>query len=235
MRVWNFVGRSPVTSTDRFTYFQSDPAPGLYLNQFAFPFTITPATATNQLPPGNYITYFLQVTNPLPGDALSVLVTDNLPPETTLVSCLSGGACAGSGNSRTISFSSIPGSGAVAGGTLVVRINDSVADGTPITNTAMVTSSTPDPDLSDNTATTTIIAGASPLASNVIPQATGGLLSAAVAEGNYRQGLLELLVYQSRFDQCALAERAVTAGGHVWFFEGSDRSLSPTCHSLKFF
>ena len=223
VQVWNVVGKSPFSTADRFTYLESDPAQGLYLNQFALPFTITPANANSAYPVGNYITYALNVTNPLPTDAASVLVTDNLPPETTLWFCFPGssGVCGGAGNSRTISFSSIPGFGSVAGANLVVRINDGVAAGTAITNTAMVTSSSPDPDLSDNSATTTIIAGASPSASNRIPQATGGLLSAAVAEGNHRQGLLELLVYQSRFDQCALVD---PQGTRSW----------PTCHSLRF-
>ena len=37
------------------------------------------------------------------------------------------------------------------------RVNDNVAAGAVITNSATVTSSTPDPDLSDNTATTTVV------------------------------------------------------------------------------
>jgi uncharacterized repeat protein (TIGR01451 family) len=94
VQVWNFVGKSPITTADRFTYLESDLARGLYLNQFALPFTITPATATSVLPVGNYITYVLRLTNPLPVGASSVLVTDNLPPETTLLICNSdGGVC----------------------------------------------------------------------------------------------------------------------------------------------
>jgi uncharacterized repeat protein (TIGR01451 family) len=202
VQVWNFVGKSPITNADRFTYLESDPAQGLYLNQFALPFTITPANADSTYPVGNYVTYALNVTNPLPTAAASVLVTDNLPPETTLWFCFpgTGGVCDGAGNSRTVSFSSIPGSGSVTGASLVVRINDSVTAGTSITNTAMVTSSSPDPDLSDNSATTTIIVGASPSAANRIPNATWGPLSAAVTQDNHRQGLLKLLVYQSLFE-----------------------------------
>jgi len=157
---------------------------------------------------GNYVTYALRVTNPLPAEAASGLVTDTLPSETTLRYCFTsiGGVCDGAGNSRTIGFPSIPGLGSVAEVDLVVRINDSVAAGTAITNTAMVTSSSPDPDLSDNSATTTIIAVLSPLAANRIPNATCGPLSAAVTESNHRPGLLELLVYQPILDQCALVD-----------------------------
>jgi uncharacterized repeat protein (TIGR01451 family) len=189
VQVSNFVGKSPITTADRFTYFDADPAQGLYLNQFALPFTITPANADSAYPVGNYVTYVLRVTNPLPAEAASVLVIDNLPPETTLRYCFtsSGGVCSGAGNSRTVSFSSIPGFGSVAEVDLIVRINDSVTAGTAITNTAMVTSSSPDPDLSDNSATTTIIAGASPSASNRIPKATTAPLCASA--GGWRDQL----------------------------------------------
>jgi uncharacterized repeat protein (TIGR01451 family) len=219
VEVWNFVGKSPITTADRFTYLDSDPAQGLYLNQFALPFTITPAGANDAYPAGNYVTYVLRVTNPLPAEAASVLVTDSLPAETTLRYCFTsiggrGGVCDGAGNSRTISFPSIPGFGSVAEVDLVVRINDSVAAGTVITNTAMVTSSSPDPDFSDNSATTTIIAGLSPLAANRIPNATGGPLSAAVTERNHRPGLLELLGYQSLLDQCNRVDPQGTRSYH---------------------
>jgi hypothetical protein len=38
-----------------------------------------------------------------------------------------------------------------------VKVNDNVPAGTIITNTATITSSTPDPDLSDNTSTTSVV------------------------------------------------------------------------------
>jgi uncharacterized repeat protein (TIGR01451 family) len=148
VRVWNFVGVSPITPGDRFTYGQAN---GLFVTQFAITRTITPAEATLWLPAGYYISYELIVTNPMPAAATSVVLTDVLPAETTIVSC---GAC--SGNNLTLTFASIP-YGVPVGASVLVRVNDNVQTGTIISNTATVTSSSSDPDLSDNTATTTVV------------------------------------------------------------------------------
>jgi uncharacterized repeat protein (TIGR01451 family) len=160
VHVWNFVGKSPVTATDRFTY---APANGLFLNQFALQHTVTPALATPWFPAGNYITYVLTITNPMQTDSTSVVLTDALPAEATLVACIAdgGGVCSGSGNNRSVTFLSIP-YGVPATVRLLVRLNDNVAPGTIIPNTAIVSSLTPDIDLSDNTTTTTVIVPAPP-------------------------------------------------------------------------
>src|SRR5215813_11889233 len=86
-------------------------------------------------------------------------VTDDLPAETTFVSCSStgGGVCSGSGNNRTVTFASLA-SGQSETITLVANVSCSVADGTAINNTATVTSFRPDSDMDNNSATATTTA-----------------------------------------------------------------------------
>lgn len=107
---------------------------------------------------GSNVTYTITVTNNGPGSAASVVVTDNLPSQLTFVSCNStnGGVCGGTGNNRTVTFSSLS-SGASATITLVATVNCAVADGSLINNTASVTSDTEDPNTGNNSqsATTT--------------------------------------------------------------------------------
>src|SRR5262249_2907948 len=106
VRVWNFVGVSAVTAADRFTY---APANGLFLTQLALPRTIPSKTAPPCFPAGNYISYSLIISNPMQANAESVVLTDILPAETTVVSCnFIGGSCGGSGNNLTLTFPPIP-------------------------------------------------------------------------------------------------------------------------------
>jgi uncharacterized repeat protein (TIGR01451 family) len=118
---------------------------------------ITKTDSPDPVTTGSDVTYTINVTNNGPGTAQSVIVTDNLPGSVTFVSCSStgGGVCGGTGNNRTITFSSLA-SGASATITLVATANG--AGGTTITNTATVASSTSDPNTGNNssTATTTV-------------------------------------------------------------------------------
>jgi len=102
---------------------------------------------------GSNITYMFTVTNTGLNTASSVVVTDNLPAGTAFVSCGStgGGVCGGVGNHRTVSFASL-GPGASAMITLVVKVTCSAPSGT-LSNTATVSSSTPDPNLVNNSST----------------------------------------------------------------------------------
>ncbi len=104
---------------------------------------------------GSDLTYTINITNNGPGTAQSVLVSDNLPGGLVFVSCTStaAGVCGGTGHNRKITFSSLP-SGASATIALVATANGE--DGSTITNTAIVTSATSDPDAGNNSATTTI-------------------------------------------------------------------------------
>jgi hypothetical protein len=68
--------------------------------------------------------------------------------------------CGGSGNNRTITFTSLaPGTLTI---TLVASVNCSVAHNTAISNTATVSSSTPDPDSNNNSAMATTTASNPP-------------------------------------------------------------------------
>jgi uncharacterized repeat protein (TIGR01451 family) len=106
---------------------------------------------------GSDVTYTITLINTGPGDAPSTVVSDTLPGGTTFVSCASsaGGICGGTGNDRTITFSSLT-AGASATILLVANVNSSVADGTTLTNTATVTAYEPDTNLTNNTSAATV-------------------------------------------------------------------------------
>ena len=112
---------------------------------------------------GSNITYTITVANNGPDTASSVTVTDNLPATTTFVSCNStgGGVCGGSGNNRTVTFTSM-GSGTSAVITLVTQVNCNVANGTTITNTASVSSLTPDSESGNNSSMASVTANNPP-------------------------------------------------------------------------
>src|SRR6266700_1574860 len=153
---------------------------------------------------GNNLTYTVTVTNNGPDTATSVTVTDNLPAETTFVSCSStgGGVCSGSGNNRTVTFASLASGGSEAI-TFVASVNCSVADGTVISNTATVISSIPDPNSNNNsmTATTT--------ASNPPPTITGASANPSLLwPPNHK--LVNVTVNYNVTDNCPLPANSCT-------------------------
>ncbi len=113
---------------------------------------ITKTDAPDPVITGSDVTYTITVTNNGAGTAQTVVVTDDLPASVSFVSCSStgGGVCAGTGNNRTITFSSLSG-GANETITLVATVNG--AAGTTITNTATISSATPDLNTGNNSAT----------------------------------------------------------------------------------
>lgn len=109
--------------------------------------------------PGSNITYNLTVTNNGPQDATSIVVTDNLPPGATLVSCSSPlGTCGGTAAAPTIAFGSLA-NGSSVGATLIVTAPLS-PNGTVLSNTASVTGAGIDPNPNNNSsfANTTLTA-----------------------------------------------------------------------------
>jgi uncharacterized repeat protein (TIGR01451 family) len=100
---------------------------------------------------GNDVTYTLTLSNNGPDAATSVTVTDNLPAAVAFVSCAStgNGMCGGSGNNRTVSFSSLA-SGASATITIVATLTCSVSDGEIVGNTAAAASIVRDPVSGNN-------------------------------------------------------------------------------------
>ncbi|ACA44387.1 DUF11 domain-containing protein [Clostridium botulinum] len=107
----------------------------------------------NPVMSGETLTYTIDVSNLGPGDAQNVVLTDTIPPEIT---------GAEFSTDEGVTFSPWPGSFNI--GTLLnqetrtILIRGTVASVAPgfITNTAEVTSTTPDPNLSNNTSTSVI-------------------------------------------------------------------------------
>jgi uncharacterized repeat protein (TIGR01451 family) len=120
---------------------------------------ISKADAPDPVIAGNNLTYTLTVMNSSPNPAADVLVTDNLPSNTSFVSCNGSiGTCGGSGNARTISYASFAGNTSDTP-SLVTRVCPEAACNTVLSNTATVSSSTPDPISANNSSgaiTTTV-------------------------------------------------------------------------------
>ncbi len=106
----------------------------------------------------NPITYTQVVTNNGPSAAASASLTEVTPPNTTFVSmtppagwtCGTLPAVGGTGNISCTNPSVAPGAGAF---TLVVKVVAGTVHGTPINDTATVSSTTADPNSANNTAT----------------------------------------------------------------------------------
>jgi uncharacterized repeat protein (TIGR01451 family) len=124
------------------------------LDTSAADLAITKTDSPDPVTTGSNVTYTIVVTNTGPADAQSVVVTDNLPGTVSFVSCSStgSGVCNGTGNNRTITFSTLT-NGASETITLVATANGS--PGSTITNTSTVASVTPDSDPTNSSSTTT--------------------------------------------------------------------------------
>jgi uncharacterized repeat protein (TIGR01451 family) len=108
-----------------------------------------PATASE----GDVLTYTISVTNNGPADAQAVMLTDSLPANETLISANVGGVTGTlSGSTITFSLGTVA-AGATRTGTVVVQATE---DGST-TDTASVTSPTPDSNLSNNTVSATTV------------------------------------------------------------------------------
>jgi uncharacterized repeat protein (TIGR01451 family) len=160
--------------------------------------SITKTASPDPVTTGDDLTYTVTVTNNGPDPATSVVVTDNLPAETTFVSCSSTGegVCGGSGNNRTVTFPLLP-SGQSETITFVANVNCSVADGTVISNTATVSSSTPDPNSNNDSSTATTTA------SNPPPTITNATADPSILwPPNHR--MVNVTVSYDVTDNCAL-------------------------------
>src|SRR5262245_15751597 len=165
---------------------------------------ITKSDSPDPVIAGNELTYTVTVTNNGPDTATSVIVADNLPADTTFVSCSStgGGVCSGSGNNRTVTFPLLTSCESETI-TFVANVNCSVADGTPISNTATVSSITPDPDTTNNSATATTTA------SNPAPAVTGASADPSILwPPNHR--MVNVTVSYDVTDNCPLPPGSCT-------------------------
>jgi uncharacterized repeat protein (TIGR01451 family) len=124
---------------------------------------VNKTASPNPVLAGSNITYTITVSNNGPDTANTVTVTDNLPSTTSFVSCNStgGGVCGGSGNNRTVTFPAM-GTGTSATITLVTMVNCEVANGTNISNTATVSSLTPDSINGNNSSMVSVTANNPP-------------------------------------------------------------------------
>jgi uncharacterized repeat protein (TIGR01451 family) len=112
--------------------------------------TLTSQTSAAQIAAGDSFTYGVQLTNSGPGDAADVVFSDLAPSGVTFSSCSSTvGTCAVSGGGASLSLASLP-NGATVTITIQATLSASVADGTALTNTPLVRSSTFDPNTSNN-------------------------------------------------------------------------------------
>jgi uncharacterized repeat protein (TIGR01451 family) len=114
--------------------------------------SITKTDSPDPVTVGSDINYTLTVTNNGIGPAQTIVVTDNLASSLTFVSCNSTGVCGGTGNDRTVTFSSLA-VGSSATITLTATVNGT--GGANISNTASVSSATADPNSGNDSATTT--------------------------------------------------------------------------------
>ncbi|HEV2862907.1 MAG TPA: proprotein convertase P-domain-containing protein [Pyrinomonadaceae bacterium] len=107
----------------------------------------SPATVLS----GSTVTYTTTVSNHGPGEARGVVVTNQLPPNATPVSCAAtgGGSCGPTGGSAT--FASLP-AGASATVTVVASVACETPNGAALNYVSSVASLTNDPDPSNNSA-----------------------------------------------------------------------------------
>jgi uncharacterized repeat protein (TIGR01451 family) len=117
--------------------------------------SITLTDAPDPVAVGAELTYTATVANDGPVDATDVVVTLSLPVETSFVSgsVSGGGSCAGSPVLCT--FDGILSTDSPRTATIVVAVDPSVVSGTTIEASASVGSASPDPDLTNNDASTT--------------------------------------------------------------------------------
>jgi uncharacterized repeat protein (TIGR01451 family) len=115
--------------------------------------SITKTPAPGPYGTGQPLTYTIVVTNGGPTTATSVTVTDTLPAGTTLQSSTPAGAC--SGTTTVTCNAGTLANGATATLTLTITLPSTPG---PVTNTAVVSAAatTADPNLGNNTATSTI-------------------------------------------------------------------------------
>ncbi len=142
-------------------------------------------TTTDPLTPGTNGTYTLTVDNHGPSDAQAATVTDDLPAGLTYVGTASGGDWACSTPSGPAGVVCTATADALPLGTttisLEVKVDAGLTDDS-ITNTASVSSATPDPDTSNNTASVTT-SGIAPSADLSITKShTGDLVAGDRAE-----------------------------------------------------
>jgi uncharacterized repeat protein (TIGR01451 family) len=146
--------------------------------------SITKTDTPDPVTAGNDLTYTITVNNAGPSNAGAVSLSDPLPAGTTFVSLSSPGGwscttpAVGAGGTVSCSIASL-GVGSSADFTLTVQVGASVVAG--LSNTATVSSTTPDGSAGNNTATATTAVVSLPTTAQ--GNAGGGLVTAAITGG----------------------------------------------------
>ena len=111
---------------------------------------LTSQTSAAQIVAGDSFTYSVQLTNSGPDDAADVVFNDPAPAGVTFSTCSSTAAvCTVSGGEASLSLATLP-NGETVTITIQATLSASVADGTALANTPSVSSSTSDPNASNN-------------------------------------------------------------------------------------
>jgi uncharacterized repeat protein (TIGR01451 family) len=111
-----------------------------------------------QVEVGDALTYTVTLTNKGPYDARNVVLSDSAPSGVTFTNCTASvGTCVWSASGASLSLSLFS-NGSTATLTIQATLNFGVADGSTVTNTASVTSTTFDPDTSNNAASASFTA-----------------------------------------------------------------------------
>ena len=120
---------------------------------------ITNAATPNPVLAGNNITYTVVVTNDGPASASTVVFSESIPANTTLVSVTASSGTTGWTCTPGVISCSIPtfAAGASTTFTVVVKVAAGTASGTVITDTASVSAATTDPNPSSNVATVNVV------------------------------------------------------------------------------
>jgi len=111
---------------------------------------LTSQTSAAQIVAGSPFTYTVQLANAGPDDAEDVVFSDLPPAGVTFTSCSSTeGSCTISGGAASLNLPTVP-DGDTVTITIQATLSATVTDGTNLVNTPSVTSSTSDPDTSNN-------------------------------------------------------------------------------------
>jgi uncharacterized repeat protein (TIGR01451 family) len=112
--------------------------------------TLSSQTSATQIVAGGSFTYTVQLTNQGPDDATGVVFTDLPPAGVTFTSCGSTeGSCTISGGGASLNLGTVANGDAVTI-TIQATLSTTVSDGVTLANTPSVTSSTFDPDTTNN-------------------------------------------------------------------------------------
>ena len=183
---------------------------------------------------GSNITYAITLSNAGPTNASTVTVTDTVPAGTTFESA---SVTTGSGWSLTAPSAGGTGEVLFSKGTvaaletavfeIVVKVSDTAANGTIITNTATAATTTPDPDGGNNTVVaSTTVSNTAPTISNILDQtiledASTGALGFTIGDAETAATSLTLTATSS--NQTLVPDANIVFGG-----SGANRTVTVT-------